>query len=252
MTVFRPSFPPPSCTTTRMRSSGTPGRLATSATSQGLFMTRAVRVMNAGTVQLVATIVNPFVTNSRLVNPWLISWPPHGKCRLCVLCSGPQDTQAWRCHHDFPLHDRSTSCQLVFRNTHDQVDGGAQLVGESRVIPGDRGVFVVCAKRAKQCPSLPRSQRRLDESIDKLGYHVAHALHLTCINEVIHAGGNNSSGSHAGRRPPGGELARIQPGHPAVQQQAAEVVADQDGGGVDPAFALRPSAHVRRIEKSLA
>src|SRR3989454_4073271 len=156
MTVFRPSLPPPSWTTTRTRLSGTPGRLVSCATSHGLFIASAVRVMNEGAVQPTATMVRPFLMNSRRVIPWIIVNP--------------------------------SSRQLVLRHAHNEMHGRAQLVREVRIAGRHGGVLAIGSKRAQQRPPAPWLQRRLDKPVHELRDDISHRAHPPGIDQLIQAG----------------------------------------------------------------
>src|SRR2546426_2872338 len=168
MTVFRPSLPPPSWTTTRTRSSGTPGRLVSCETSHGLFIASAVRVMNDGAVQPTATMVRPFLMNSRRVIPWFI-WKPPG-CRLSLRGAKRRSNllREWislRYARDDKLGPvglamtdmcpEFESCDLVLRHAHDEMHGRAQLVREVRIVGRHGRVLAVRPKRAQQRPPAP-------------------------------------------------------------------------------------------------
>src|SRR2546427_778448 len=257
MTVFRPSLPPPSWTTTRTRLSGTPGRLVSCATSHGLFIASAVRVMNEGAVQPTATMVRPFLMNSRRVIPWFMIGQPPGNPRQSLRGAKRRSNllRKWRSlryARDDKLGPASLamtdmcpefeSCDLVLRHAHDQMHGGAELVGELRAVNGDRRILTVGAERAQQRPSPAWLQGRLDKPVEQLGDHISHRTHPAGIDQLI----------QAGRGTPGCRWAPAQPRHRTVQQQTTEVVPDQHSRCVDPSLALRPPAHVGRIQQGLA
>src|SRR3989442_6831935 len=156
MTVFRPSLPPPSWTTTRTRSSGTPGRLVSCATSHGLLIASAVRVMDEGAVQPAATMVRPFLMNSRRVIPVFIVKTP--------------------------------SCQLVLRHAHNEMHGRAQLVREVWIGGRDGRVLAVRPKRAQQRPPTPRLYRRRVKPVHELGDYISHRPHPPGTDQLIQPG----------------------------------------------------------------
>src|SRR5207247_2824688 len=69
------------------------------------------------------------------------------------------------------------SCDLVLRHAHDQMHGGAELVGELRAVNGDRRILAVGPERAQQRPSPPWFQRRLNDPLNQLRDYISDRSH---------------------------------------------------------------------------